>query len=156
MDLLLSDLTVWHWVGLALILIAIEMMLGTFDLLWVSIAAAVAALFTGFAPEAWTSWTNQIIVFAVMSCILVILGRTMFADARNAKNTSHPTLNARGERMVGKRAIVAGEFSAGVGRVKFGDTEWRAEASEDHMFSVGQEVEITAASGSTVTIKPVS
>ena len=38
----------WHWLALALVLFSIEMMTGTWDLLWVSIAAALTSAFAVF------------------------------------------------------------------------------------------------------------
>ena len=40
-DILTWPPNYWHWLALALVLFSIEMMTGTWDLLWVSIAAAL-------------------------------------------------------------------------------------------------------------------
>ena len=42
---LLEGLTVWHWVGIGIVLLTLEVAVGTFDLLWVAMAAFVTALF---------------------------------------------------------------------------------------------------------------
>jgi len=39
-----TPLQAWHWIGLALILLGIELALGTFDLLWISAAAFATSL----------------------------------------------------------------------------------------------------------------
>ena len=41
----LEGLTIWHWVGLGVVLLAIEVAVGTFDLLWVAAGAFLTALF---------------------------------------------------------------------------------------------------------------
>jgi membrane protein implicated in regulation of membrane protease activity len=56
----LSSLTVWHWVGLGIVLMAIEVMVGTFDLLWVSIGAFLTALFALIVPLPMGGWEGQL------------------------------------------------------------------------------------------------
>ena len=97
--------TAWHWLTLALVLLAIETMLGTFDLLWVSIAAGATALFSAFAIIGSNSWQGQFLFFAAAAVGLVVLGRTVFADMRK-KDAEHPTLNRLMSRTIGQRATV--------------------------------------------------
>ncbi|MFN7054521.1 NfeD family protein [Hyphomonas sp.] len=128
METLLTQLTWWHWLALALILFGIEMMTGTFDLLMIFIAAIVTALFAGLAPEAAAGWQGQLVVFGVSSAVLVAGGRMFFSGARR-QASEHPTLNRRMEGLVGQRGSATKDFSAGNGQVKIGDTVWAAEAA---------------------------
>ena len=41
----LEGLTIWHWIGLGIVLLAIEVAVGTFDLLWIAAGAFLTALF---------------------------------------------------------------------------------------------------------------
>ena len=34
----LMTMTPWHWVAIGLVLVSVEMLVGTFDLLWISAA----------------------------------------------------------------------------------------------------------------------
>ncbi|MEM8616311.1 MAG: NfeD family protein [Pseudomonadota bacterium] len=149
MDSLLSSVsmwppTAWHWLAVALILLSIEMALGTFDLLWIAIAAAVTSAFAAFAPNAWAVWQAQLVVFAIASTGLFILGRTIGRSLR-ANVTEHPTLNKRMDATLGKRGIVATDFTGGLGRVKLGDTVWTAETIDgsDPISGTGVIVETT-------------
>ena len=129
MEQLLSQITWWHWLVLALILFGIEMMSGTFDLLMASIAAAATAAFAAFSPESATAWQVQCIVFAVASIILIVISRYVFPNMRRAE-PEHPTLNKRMVQLVGQQGEVTRDFSNGQGQVKIGDTVWGAEAAE--------------------------
>lgn len=154
MEALFSELTVWHWITLALVLLAFEMMLGTFDLLWIAIAAGIAALYASIAPASISSWEFEVGVFAIASLALVAMGRTVFAGIRNPP-TSHPNLNDKYAKMIGKRAIVTGEFEGGFGRVKYNDSEWRAQIEGETSPALGDNVEIISGEGSTVSVKTV-
>lgn len=127
MEDIFTQLTVWHWLVLGLVLFGIEMMTGTFDLLMISIAAWATALFTWLAPPGMTDWQGQILFFGAASLALFILGRTVLSGMRKT-SPEHPTLNKRMDSLVGQRGIAASDFStAGSGRIKIGDTMWGAE-----------------------------
>lgn len=129
MDILLSGLTWWHWLALALLLFGLEMITGTFDLLMISIAAVLTALFAGFAPESLAGWQGQLVVFAAASAVLFVGGRMFFASARR-QGEEHPTLNKRMVGLVGQRGAATRDFAGGAGQVKIGDTVWGAQAAE--------------------------
>ena len=119
------DLTLWpptalHWLALGLLLLTIEMMTGTWDLLWVSIAAGLTSAFTAFAPDSMAVWQGQLIFFAIAATALFILGRTLFRSMRE-NIEEHPTLNKRMSGTLGQRAVVAEDFAGGTGQVKLGD-----------------------------------
>lgn len=143
-----TPLEAWHWFALALILLGIELAVGTFDLLWVSAAALLTSIYKAILPAPIDSLEGQLIFFAVTSVILLILGRTAF-DGWRHKESDKPLLNKRMESMVGGRALVTQTFAAGTGRVKVGDTEWLAHAVNGEDFTEGttvliKDVEATA------------
>ncbi len=152
MDVLFSELTVWHWIALALGLLVVEMAVGTFDLLWTAIAAGITALFASVAPESVSSWEYEVGVFAIAAVALVLAGRTLFGGLRNPKST-HPNLNDRFANMVGQTALVTSEFVGGFGRVKINDSEWRAQFEGGTAPTVGDSVKIVSGEGSTVVVK---
>jgi len=154
MEVLFSELTVWHWLGLALLLLAIEMTIGTFDLLWMAIAAGATAVFASVAPTSASGWVWECGFFALTSVILVVAGRKLFAG-RGEPPETHPTLNNKNASLVGMRAVVTGGFQEGYGRVKINDSEWRAELETGADINIGDSVIIVSAQGSTVKIKAV-
>ncbi len=143
-----THLQAWHWLALGLIILGFELALGTVDLLWVSAAAFLTALFKAVMPAPIDGLEGQLLFFAVTSVGLLVLGRTVFGDWRN-RESDKPLLNKRMESMVGTRALVTQAFAAGTGRVKIGDTEWLAHAVEGEDFAEGatvivKDVEATA------------
>ncbi|MEL7451845.1 MAG: NfeD family protein [Pseudomonadota bacterium] len=149
---IMTPIEVWHWVALGLILIGIEVAAGTFDLLFVGLAAFATAAFKALAPEAITGWPWQVAVFAVSSIVLIVLSRTVFSDMRNRDNQK-PGLNQRMVAMIGKRGIVASDFEAGAGRVKIGDTEWSAESVDGTDVSAGETVIVESAVLTTLKVR---
>lgn len=149
---LLWPVTFWHWLALGLILLSIEMAVGTFDLLWVAIAAGITAIFAAIAPAGLGEWQGQLILFAIAAASLVILGRTVFASMR--QNVSeHPTLNKRMSRTIGQRGIVMSDFTGGSGRVKLGDTEWSAETVDGSNPGAGTGIIVEATAGNELKVR---
>lgn len=151
---LIWPLTAWHWVAIGLILLSIEMAVGTFDLLWIAIAAGITAIFAAIAPAGLSDWQGQLIFFAIAATGLLILGRTVFAGMRKLAG-EHPTLNKRMDRTVGQRGVVMDDFSGGSGRVKLGDTEWSAETIDGSNPAAGTGVIVEDTAGNVLRIKPV-
>lgn len=146
--------TAWHWLAFGLILLSIEMAVGTFDLLWIAIAAGFTSAFTAFAPDSLTTVEGQFIVFAIASVGLFFLGRTVFKKLRETV-AEHPTLNKRMASTVGARAVVDEDFNGGLGRVKLGDTVWSAQSLDGSNLSSGTGVVVEDTVGNTLKVRPV-
>ena len=153
LDLTLWPLTAWHWLAIALVLFSIEMMTGTWDLLWVSIAAAFTSAFAAFAPSGIAGWEGQLVFFAITTVILFIVGRTVFRNMRENVE-EHPTLNKRMAGTLGQRGVVADDFSGGLGRVKLGDTEWSAQSTDGANLASGSAVVVESTEGNMLKVRP--
>lgn len=144
--------TAWHWLALGLLLISLEMMLGTFDLLWIAIAAAATSIFTAVAPDSMAVWQGQLVFFAIASTILFIIGRTVFRKMRENVE-EHPTLNKRMAGTLGQRGVVTTDFSGGIGRIKLGDTVWSAETVDGSDLATGVAVIVEDTVGNVVKVR---
>lgn len=153
LEFTLWPLTAWHWLAIALILFSIEMMTGTWDLLWVSIAAAFTSAFAAFAPAGIAEWQGQLIFFAVATVVLFVIGRTIGRQMRENVE-EHPTLNKRMAGTLGKRGVVADDFMGGLGRVKLGDTVWSAQSVDGANLASGSAVIVEATEGNTLKVRP--
>lgn len=138
----LEGLTVWHWVGLGIVLISLEVMIGTFDLLWVSAGAFLTALFALVMPAPINGWEGQLTFFGITAIAFVASGRTLFKGLRN-RATTHPNLNDRLAAMAGQRGEAATSFDQGRGKVKVGDTVWLARQSDDTVIVEGDGIVVT-------------
>lgn len=149
----LDGLTIWHWVGLGIVLLAIEVAVGTFDLLWVAAGAFLTALFVLVVPLPAGGWQGQMVFFGVVAIAFVISGRTVFKGLRK-QQTSHPNLNDRLASMVGQHGRAATVFVDRRGKVKVGDTVWLAEQADSAVIVEGDAVVITAAESGLLKVRP--
>ncbi|MCR9078270.1 MAG: NfeD family protein [Hyphomonadaceae bacterium] len=153
LDLTLWPPTAWHWLAVGLVLLSLEMMLGTFDLLWVSIAAGLTSAYTAIAPDGIAGWQGQLVFFAIASTALFIMGRTLFRRMRENVE-EHPTLNKRMAGTLGQRAVVSDDFTGGIGRVKLGDTVWSAQSIDGANLASGAAVIVEATEGNILKVRP--
>jgi membrane protein implicated in regulation of membrane protease activity len=145
-----AGLSVWHWLGLGIILLTLEVAIGTFDLLWVSVGAFLTALFAWIIPPPAGGWEGQLTFFGFAAIALVIGGRTLFAGLRNAP-TTHPTLNDRLASMVGQKGEAATTFEVGRGKVKVGDTVWLAQG--DGAIAEGDLITVVGAESGVLKVR---
>ena len=138
----LEGLTIWHWVGLAIVLLAVEVAVGTFDLLWIAAGAFLTAVFVLVAPAPVNGWQGQLTFFGIAAIAFVISGRTLFRGMRT-RTTSHPNLNDRLTGMMGQRGEAATNFDQGRGKVKVGDTVWLASQSDEAVILEGDAIVVT-------------
>ena len=157
---LLDAMTIWHWLGIGILLLCVEVAVGTFDLLWIAIAAFATSLFVLVAPGEMGNWQGQLIFFGIAAVSLVVMGRTVFRGMRQVV-ASHPNLNDRMSTMVGKRGVAIRQFEQGTGKVRIGDTEWLATMESGPMvdpsaeIAAGDEVVVTGAQGTSLKVKRV-
>jgi inner membrane protein len=155
MEQIFTELTVWHWLALGLVLFGIEMLTGTFDLMMLAVAAWLTSAFAQFGPDAYASWQGQLVFFGAAAFVLVALGRTLFSGLRG-NGEEHPTLNKRMAGLIGQRGQATGDFSGGNGQVQVGDSVWGAEAA-DRMVPIlaGDSVVVEGARMTTAIVRKV-
>jgi inner membrane protein len=150
----LEGLTVWHWAGIGIVLLTLEVAVGTFDLLWVSMAAFLTALFGLIIPAPFGAWQGQLIFFAIVAVAFLVAGRTWFKGLRRAPS-SHPNLNDRLAGMIGKHGEAATSFDGGEGKVKVGDTVWLARQADETVIVEGDQIVVSGAEGTTLKVRLV-
>jgi hypothetical protein len=148
----LGGLTAWHWLGLGLIALAIEVVVGTFDLLWIGLAAFATALYALIAPAPLDAWPGQMTAFSVSAVGLVVLGRTVFRGVRRAPQ-GYPHLNDRAGAMIGALGRADGDFQDSLGRIRVGDSLWPAEQVDEPPIMSGEPAEICAADGTRMKVR---
>ncbi len=149
---ILDGFTVWHWIGIGIVLLTLEVAIGTFDLLWVALAAFTTALFAWLAPAPFNGWEGELVWFGAVSLVLVFMGRTVFKGLRQ-RATTHPQLNDRQSQLIGRHGVAASAFDGGEGRVRIGDSFWAARLAEGATLIEGDDVVVVRVEGTTLAVK---
>lgn len=136
----------YGWWLLALLLIAAELVVPGYFLLWVGLAAAITGvvmlLFPGLA------FLAQAILFAVLSIGVCFVYWKYIRPAAELRD-DQPLLNRKGDRMIGRRVLVVDAIVNGRGKVKVGDSEWLVEGGD---CAVGTAVRVTGVDGTTLQV----
>ena len=140
----------WHWWILGVVLLGLEIVVpGTF-FLWMGVAAAIVGLVV--LTVSGIGWEVQILLFAGLSVVAVVVGRTWLKSHPVA--TTDPTLNVRGAQYVGRVVQLAEPLVDGVGKAKVGDSLWRVSTGDDSALPAGSRVRVTGIEGATLTVEP--
>lgn len=141
-----STLLFWHWWILALALISIEMVAPGFFLMWIGAAAAVTGLITLIIPS--LPWEGQFLIFGLLAVASVVGAR--FYIKRNPIETADATLNKRGAQYVGRTFSLEEAIVNGTGKVRVGDSVWRAFGPD---LPAGDRVKVTGVDGAALKVE---
>ncbi len=139
----------YGWWIAALVLIAAEMILPGYFLLWIGVAAGILGVVTLIAPN--LPEIAQAVLFALLalaSCLVYWRYIRPIAEQRD----DQPLLNRRGKKLVGERFVLIEPIVNGRGKVKVGDGQWLAEGPD---MPVGTEVEVVAVDGTALRVKAI-
>jgi membrane protein implicated in regulation of membrane protease activity len=148
----MQDVTFWYWLALGIGLMLVEVLVPGVLFLWLGAAAIVTGLILLGIPD--MGWQIQLVVFAVLSIVSVYVGRRYVYA--NPEPTDHPTLNQRGENLVGQQYSLDGATSGGAGRVKVGDSLWAiAVIPQGVELPAGARIQVVRVDGSTLVVEAV-
>lgn len=140
----------WMWMGLAAVLLALELPTATGWLLWPSACAGLMALFklTGIV----LGWPGDLALYAVVTIVATIISRRFMP-----KRAHHePDINDRTSALLGKHGLAVGAFHKGAGRVLVDGAEWDAEVEGADQPGAGGKVEVVRVlGGSRLTVRTV-
>ncbi|SDO98081.1 Membrane protein implicated in regulation of membrane protease activity [Pedococcus dokdonensis] len=138
------------WLGLALILAAIEA--ATVDFVFLMLAGGAAA---GAASSAvGVSFPAQVVIAVVVAGLLLLLVRPVITRRFMVAEASHG-IGASG--LVGRTGRVLQSVTATDGRVKVGGETWSARIPQgDVTCQPGQEVRVVSIEGATVIVTGVT
>lgn len=139
----------WIWlvfVVLGLLLILLELIIGVetgFDLVFLGSAFILGGLVTWPAH----SWILTLVVISVICAAYIFIGRR-YVHRWTAVRKSKTNVDA----IVGRTGIVLQSISRNLdGRVKVGNEDWKARATED--IEEGIEIVVTGVSGATLIVE---
>jgi len=146
---MMSSMNSWTWLILGTVLLIAELFTGSTFILWPAIAAIVVGITIFIVP---LGWTMQLTLFAILSVIGLIIGEK-YLRPRLDKGEDEG-LNDLNSSMAGRRVLAIGDFTSGEGRVKFGDTEWRARLYDGNA-KAGDELRVIGVEGATLNVETV-
>jgi inner membrane protein len=137
----------WWWWGLTILFLVIEAFMPGVFFLWLGIAAGVLGGVVLFFPD--LRWEYQVILFAsiAISSLLVWLryGR------RHPPASDQPLLNQRGQQYIGRIATLEEGMINRQGKLRLGDSVWKAEGDGD--YPAGSRVEVVAVDGVIMRVR---
>jgi membrane protein implicated in regulation of membrane protease activity len=148
-----SQMGVWSWWILGMVLLGIEVLAPGAFFIWLGLAAFVVGAITmmvGLDSAIW-AWQAQTLVFVILALIFAVVGRRMIAN-KGWDKSDQPELNERGKQLVGREAVLTQPISGGMGRARIGDTTWRVKGPD---LPKGAAVKVVSAEAETLTVEPV-
>lgn len=136
------------WWIVALVLIAAEILLPGYFLLWIGIGAAVTGLLMLVLPD--LSVLTQAIAFGVFAFLSCAAYWYWVRPRMYAREPGDARLNRRGEQNIGQHYVLAEAIVNGRGRARVGDTLWTVSGPD---LPVGATVEVIAVEGNTLLVK---
>ncbi|WP_210487236.1 NfeD family protein [Rufibacter aurantiacus] len=136
----------WLWLMAGILLLVAEMLTGTFYLLWLGLAALVAAALSYLFPE--NLWLPPVAA-SVSGLLLTLLSKPLTARARLARgfqDPAHDLVNRQGEVV---EALIPGKL----GIVRVGNETWSAKAPEE--LAPGQRILVVHQSSTVLQVVPI-
>lgn len=143
-------ITTWHWLTLAVVLLILEV-LGTSGFL-LGIAVAAFGMAGIVALDLLPEWQHQLLVFSLLAVIFTLLYWKVFRGFND--KSAEPLLNDRAAQLIGRRLVLEKTLVGGQGRIRVGDTLWKAEADDE--LEAGAKVEIFGSEGMTLKIRSIA
>lgn len=141
----MSQLEYWHWIAAGLALLILETVIpAEFVLLWMGISATLVGFIAWAFP---TSWQFELVLFGVFSVISFLL---YYRFRNKPVATDAPTLNRRGESLVGRTFTLTAPIVNGVGKLNVDDSQWRAAGPD---LPAGSRVTVVKADGATLKVE---
>jgi len=126
----------WHWIILAIVLIAGEALGAAGFLLGAVMAALEVALISYIWPD--LTWQQQLSLFAVLALLCSVWFWYRFKSF--SQTTDLPKLNNRAAQLIGREFALTQEMTGGQGKMQVGDTLWRVESEIN--LPVGTQVKV--------------
>ncbi len=143
-----DNLLYWHWWLFAITLIILEVFSAGAFFIWMGVAATLTGFILLLMPE--ISWEIQFILFAISSILAILIGRSLFNRKENT--TEDPTLSGQENSLIGKTFAVEQAITNGSGRVKVGESTWKANGPD---CKAGSSVKVIAVDGAELIVEPV-
>lgn len=136
----------WLWLSLGVLLVALEILVPGFFLIWLGLAAAATGIITWILSPAIPV---QLGLFALLALATLYAARHWLK--RNPIESTDPLLNQRGHRLIGEMLTLTSAITDGKGRARVGDGEWNVRGPDA---AIGSKVRVIGIDGSSLIVEP--
>jgi membrane protein implicated in regulation of membrane protease activity len=136
------------WWILAVLLIAGEMLLPGYFLLWIGLAAAATGAVMWLVPT--LGLLAQAVAFGLLALASCIAYARLLRPRLAQATPGSERLNRRGEQMIGQRYQLVEPIINGRGKACVGDGQWLVSGPD---LPLGSTVEVVAVDGSTLQVR---
>lgn len=143
----LESISHWHWIVLAIVLLAGEALGAAGFMIGISLSAFIVAglMATGLLND----WQIQFLLFALFSVLSSVVFWNFFRN-RNAQDSAE-IINDRAAQLIGRKLTLQADIEHGQGRIQIGDTLWKVSA--EHDLAAGTLIEIYSSEGMMLHIR---
>ncbi len=139
------------WWILALLLIAGELLLPGYFLLWIGLAAAAMGVVLWALPSLGV--LVQAVLFALLALAACVLYARLLRPKLERRVPGSEQLNRRAEQMIGQRYELVEPIVNGRGKARVGDGQWLVSGPD---LPLGATVEVVAVDGTTLKVRPAA
>jgi membrane protein implicated in regulation of membrane protease activity len=144
----MQHLSFWDWLALGTVLLILEVFGAGGYLLWVGMAAATVGVLTYLIPD--LSWEVQLLLFGLLSVLTALYWWKRQRSAVRASD--QPTLNLRGQELIGKTFVVHEAIVGGRGKIKVADGVWMAKGPDA---PAGSRVRVIGQEGVVIQVERI-
>ncbi|OOG36420.1 NfeD family protein [Rhodanobacter sp. C05] len=139
------------WWILALLLIAGELLVPGYFMLWIGLAAAAMGVLLWLVPS--LGLLAQAVLFAVLAFASCMAYARLLRPRLERSEPGSERLNRRAEQMIGQRYELIEPIVNGRGKACVGDGQWLVSGPD---LPLGSTVEVVAVEGTTLKVRPAA
>lgn len=143
-----SVLAHYLWWLVALLLIAGELLVPGYFLLWIGLAAAAMGVLLWFLPG--LGLLAQALLFALMAVLACVAYARWLRPTLERRTPGSEKLNRRGEQMIGQRYVLVEPIVNGRGKARVGDGQWLVSGPD---LPAGSMVQVLSVDGTTLQVR---
>ncbi|MEP6899243.1 MAG: NfeD family protein [Rhodanobacter sp.] len=140
--------THYLWWILALLLIASELLLPGYFLLWIGLAAAAMGVVLWLVPS--LGLLAQAVLFALLAFAACFVYAKWLRPGLERRAPGSERLNRRAEQMIGQRYDLVEPIVNGRGKARVGDGQWLVSGPD---LPVGSTIEVLSVDGTTLKVR---
>lgn len=138
----------WMWILLGLVLLGLELMVGTFYLLFLGLAAIVVGLIAAFGFDG-PLWLELLLFVGLAGGLLLLIRRPLLGRFRIQSDTRDV------DSLIGEIAVASTPIAPGdLGKVEMRGSSWNARNLGPDSIAAGQRCRVEGVQGLVLSVRP--